>query len=150
MEITNPYASKTILKDGAPELKEVCQPVTKDELDVSAIGHLCDKMFALMKENNGVGLAAPQVGVMYRVIVVSVDNFHGEVINPVITKRTGATNSIEGCLSFPGKTKKVKRAKTVVVEGEDRHGSPLKIKARGVLACCFQHEIDHLNGRTVF
>lgn len=116
---------------------------------------LVDDLIETMREAPGVGLAAPQIAMQQRVIVVEFGDLEDEevplklyvVINPEIT-RTSSEMSIgmEGCLSIPGILGDVERPEAVTVKGQDRNGRPIKIKASGWLARIFQHEIDHLNG----
>lgn len=103
-------------------------------------------MREIMIKHKGIGLAANQVGILERLIIVGVL----EIINPRITKTSSQTfTSVEGCLSVPGKRYKIKRHKIVTVEGFDRNWNPLKHKLRGLDAACVQHEIDHLDGITI-
>lgn len=107
-------------------------------------------MWAEMTQGRGCGLAANQLGELDRVIVVHVDNFKQEIINPVITKRYGGkTTSREGCLSFPGITAPMIRDRQIIVEGFDRYWKPIKRKLKGRAAICVQHEVDHLDGVTI-
>ena len=112
-----------------------------------SVQQLIDDMVETMQQANGVGLAAPQVGVSLRVIVLQVP---GEepiaIVNPEIVKRTGEQEVAEGCLSFPGYAGEIKRSALVTVKGLDRQGKPTRIKATGLMAETLQHEIDHLNG----
>ncbi len=111
---------------------------------------LLDAMWALMYSSKGAGLAANQVGILKRVIVVHAKGFKQEFINPVITKRYGGkTMSREGCLSYPGLEMRISRYKNIVVEGFDGNWNPIKRKLKGLAAYCVQHEIDHLNGKTI-
>jgi len=116
---------------------------------------LIDDMVETMREAPGVGLAAPQVNVSQRVIVVEFGDEEDEtvpsklyaVVNPEIVKPSRETVfGIEGCLSIPGLVGEVERAESVTIKGFSRYGQPTKIKARGWLARIFQHEVDHLNG----
>jgi peptide deformylase len=117
---------------------------------------LIDDMIETMREAPGVGLAAPQVGISERVIVVEYPENDEEedapkklfaVVNPEIKEISDETDlGVEGCLSVPGLHGEVERAVAVTVKGQTRHGQPVKIKAKGWLARIFQHEIDHLNG----
>jgi peptide deformylase len=123
-----------------------------------SITQLIEDMFETMYEAEGVGLAAPQVGVSKRIIVVDCGKREAEeerplkakepyaIVNPVITAKDGKLVWEEGCLSVPGYTDEVERAATVRVEGLDKHGAPIAIEAEGLLAVCLQHEIDHLEG----
>lgn len=100
--------------------------------------------------NGAAGLAANQVGVLKRVVLINVADFVGVVINPVLTKVSdNIVNSSEGCLSFPNQKSNVRRGKMVVLEGFDENWQPVKKKLRGFSAFCAQHEIDYLNGITI-
>lgn len=113
----------------------------------SDVKELITEMWQIMSDNKGIGLAANQVGVLKRVIVVHTNGFSTAIINPVITKLSGKVkNSKEGCLSFPGKQSAMKRDNIVVVEGFDENWNSIKKKVRALSAFCVQHEIDHLNG----
>lgn len=116
---------------------------------------LIDDMVETMREAPGVGLAAPQVDVSLRVIVVEFGDEDDEeapkklyaVVNPEIARTSGETvMGTEGCLSIPGFVGEVERLKNVTIKGQNRRGQPVRIKADGWLARIFQHEIDHLNG----
>lgn len=133
-----------IKKAGAPILKEECGEVEK--VDESII-QLLDDMAETMYEAKGVGLAAPQVGLSIRVIVIDIGKGLHEMINPVILKREGKTIDTEGCLSVPEIVGEVERSEKVRVEFTNRRGKRQKLRADGLLARCIQHEIDHLNGR---
>ena len=123
------------------------------------IKQLIDDMFETMYVAEGVGLAAPQVGITKRIIVVDCGPRGEEeedgplkaiepiaIVNPVVTSGEGKIMWEEGCLSVPGYTDEVERSATITVEGLDREGQPLSIEADGLLAVCIQHEIDHLEG----
>ena len=107
---------------------------------------LLDDMKETMEEANGVGLAAPQVGVLKKVVVIDVGEGLIEFINPVIVYQKGEQINDEGCLSIPGQSGKVRRPEKVIVRAMDRKGEIFELEAEGLLAraCC--HEIDHLNG----
>lgn len=108
-----------------------------------------DEMFSIMYENNGIGLAAPQVGVSKRVVVIDVREDGKPVyvmINPRLTRREGETEAEEGCLSLPDIFGEVKRAERIEVTYIDREGEEQTMEAEGMLARAIQHEIDHLNG----
>lgn len=111
---------------------------------------LIDDMFQTMYEAEGVGLAAPQVGISHRLIVVDVREEGGEpfaLVNPrIVESSAGRERGEEGCLSIPGLVSVVERAERVVVEGLDREGNPLRVEGTGLLGRCLQHEIDHLDG----
>ena len=111
------------------------------------------RMFGIMYSGGyteGIGLAANQIGLNKRVIVIDVNGLKQEFINPVITKTLGRKIiSTEGCLSFPGKKVRVWRYPQIVVEGFDANWAPIKRKLKGLAACVVQHEIDHLDGITI-
>src|SRR5919199_1920603 len=110
------------------------------------VRRLIDDMFETMRAAPGVGLAAPQVGVPLRVIVVEYENQQFSVVNPEIVKSSGEVTDEEGCLSAPHWQGPVSRATSLVVKGRDREGKEVRIKAEGWLARIFQHEVDHLEG----
>lgn len=114
--------------------------------DVSA---LVGDMWAVMEAGNGRGLAANQIGVLKRVIVVHADSFKQVFVNPVIVRKAGYGKSEEGCLTYPGVKVRVPRAKRITVEGFDELWRPVQFKLQGLAAICVQHEIDHLNGITI-
>ena len=139
-----------------PVLKRKAHTVTSFDKDLQT---LLDDMVETMREAPGVGLAAPQIGLSDRIIVVEYYEREEDeeiedapkkvwtVINPEIVKASEETlMGVEGCLSIPGLVGEVKRHAEVQVKGMNRHGKPMKIKAKGWLARIFQHEIDHLNG----
>ncbi|MGF7185709.1 peptide deformylase [Desulfitispora alkaliphila] len=132
-----------ILKSNDPLLREKSVKVNKIN---SSITKLLDNMADTMYDAEGVGLAAPQIGVSKRVIVVDVGEGLIELINPEIIKTDGQQNGIEGCLSVPGVQGEVVRPDTVEVEGVDRNGKKINIMGSGLLARALLHEIDHLNG----
>ncbi|MCX5695275.1 MAG: peptide deformylase [Candidatus Omnitrophica bacterium] len=112
-------------------------------------GEFLSKMAQLMYEDEGVGLAAPQAGLNQAMIVVDIGKGLYKLINPKITKQQGAQVNKEGCLSVPGVCINVRRAKRIKLEALDESGQPLNIEAEGLLACVFQHEIDHLRGKLI-
>ncbi|BCV20961.1 peptide deformylase [Moorella sp. Hama-1] len=132
-----------ILTLGDPILREKSQPVKKI---TPHILKLLDNLADTMYEAPGVGLAAPQIGVLKRVIVVDVGEGLTELINPEIIAATGQEVGPEGCLSIPGTQGEVPRAAEVTVRGLDRHGKLREIAAEGLYARALQHEIDHLDG----
>ena len=119
-----------------------------------ALQNLIDDMLETMHAAHGLGLAAPQIGVSQQVIVIQLpedeeDPQSGKLYvlcNPKIVKTAGEEESEEGCLSVPGFVGEVRRATVVTVKGLDRHGKKIRVKAEGLLARAFQHEIDHING----
>lgn len=126
-----------------PILRKKCQEVSEI---TDKVRKLIDDMIETMYRHQGVGLAAPQVGVEKRIIVVDVGKGLKILINPKIIHSSGKSIGKEGCLSLPGLYLKIKRAKEIVVEGLDKNGQTIKLKVRGFLARAIQHEIDHLNG----
>ncbi len=106
-------------------------------------------MARIMYEGGGIGLAAPQVGLRDSLIVVDVGSGLYKLINPVIAKKEGSQVIEEGCLSVPGVCLKVKRARKILINALDESARPLEIEAQGLLACCLQHEIDHLKGKLI-
>jgi len=136
---------RIIVKDPDPVLREVAKEVTKFTPNLHK---LLKDMAETMYDAEGVGLAAPQVGISKRVIVVDVGDETGliEMVNPVIVSSEGEQLGAEGCLSIPHLNGDVKRADHIKVAGQDRDGNPIELEASGFLARAFQHEIDHLNG----
>jgi peptide deformylase len=132
-----------IKKAGDTVLKEICQPVAKID---NKIRRLLDDMAETMYEANGVGLAAPQVGITSRIVVIDVGDGLLELINPVIVEREGTTIDTEGCLSIPDIFGEVERSSKVTVEFTNRRNKKQQITGEGLLARCFQHELDHLDG----
>ena len=135
-----------------PVLRRKARKVTSFDDDLQV---LVNDMVETMRDEPGVGLASPQVGVSSRLVVVEWGDDEDEhapkklfvVINPEIIKSSPDMEmGVEGCLSIPGLVGEVERHCSVVVKGMNRHGSPMKVKAKGWLARIFQHEIDHLDG----
>ena len=113
----------------------------------SSIQRLIGNMLETMHSASGVGLAAPQVGIPLRVIVIGIPGEEdAALINPEIVRRTGERPVTEGCLSIPGYFGHIKRAESVKVKGRNPDGKEIRIKADGLLAQALEHEIDHLNG----
>jgi len=113
----------------------------------ASIERLIGDMVETMQAAEGVGLAAPQVGVPLRVIVIAISEEEiVALINPEIVKRSGERLVLEGCLSIPGYRGEIKRSVSVTVKGRDRQGKEIRLKANGLLAQALEHEIDHLNG----
>ena len=110
---------------------------------------LLEDMVKTMYNNQGVGLAAPQTGVLKRIAVVDVGGGPIKFINPEIIEKKGSDIVEEGCLSIPGASVRVKRAKKIKVQYMDENGKTLTIVAEGLFARAIQHEIDHLNGRLI-
>ena len=129
---------------GDPVLKSRATPVK--DFDES-LERLAEDMKRVMRENEGVGLAANQIGRLKRIFVASFEDEEYAVVNPVIEEWAEASEKdIEGCLSIPETRVEVERSCTVTVSGKDPSGTPVHIKAEGLLARIFQHEIDHLDG----
>ncbi|EPR27324.1 Peptide deformylase [Geobacillus sp. WSUCF1] len=128
-----------------PILEQPCAPVTAFD---RRLGRLLDDMYETMLAADGVGLAAPQIGVAKQIAVIDVGDEHGriELINPVVIEARGEQVDVEGCLSFPGLFGEVPRAKFVKVRAQNRRGRPFTLSATGFLARALQHEIDHLHG----
>ena len=136
-------ALRTILTEDYPELHKKCRPVD----NFAARTHqLLDDMAETLKDAGGVGLAAPQVGILRRVVVMDCGDGLIEAINPVIISTSGEQGDLEGCLSFPGKSGYVVRPNHVVMRAYDRDGSLIECEAEGLLARCIMHECDHLDG----
>lgn len=136
-------ALRDIVKDPNPTLRKKCRPV--DVFD-EKLGKLLDDMRETMIHADGVGLAAPQIGILRRIAVVQVDDFYIEFVNPEIVKTSGKQVGPEACLSVPGKSCDVKRPYKVTVEYQDRHGKYMSVTAEEFIARAFCHEIDHLDG----
>ncbi|MCF0150081.1 MAG: peptide deformylase [Firmicutes bacterium] len=136
-------ALRTIRTEGDEVLKTVCKQVTVVDDHVREI---LDDMTETMRAADGVGLAAPQIGIRRRIVVVEVDDQLYELINPVITAREGEQYGSEGCLSVPGYVGDVSRPMTVTVKALDRNGNEQEYTGTGLLARAFCHELDHLEG----
>lgn len=124
-------------------LRRKAKPVGKVTKEIA---ELIDEMTAAMRGSNGIGLAAPQVGVSRRVIVAEVEERLHALVDPVIVKHEGEALDTEGCLSIPGVVGEVPRAARVVVKAKSRRGRGMTVRAQGLLARVLQHEIDHLDG----
>lgn len=136
-------ALRNILKFGDETLRKKSREVTvfDDKLWV-----LLDDLYETLKDSKGVGLAAPQVGILRRVVVIDAGDGLIELVNPVITHMKGKQREVEGCLSSPGEWGYVKRPQKVKVTAQNRHGKEMRLEGEGLLAVAFCHEIDHLNG----
>jgi len=132
-----------IKKAGEKVLKEKAQPVIKID---KKIRKLLDDMAITMENADGVGLAAPQVGVSLRVIIIDIGDGLIELINPTLVDSKGCEVGTEGCLSIPGVFGEVERFEEVTVEGLNRFGKKVSITGTGLLGRALQHEIDHLEG----
>jgi peptide deformylase len=136
------------------EIKKYPDPILKQEtrsVDVfdGGLWKLLDNMAETMYEASGIGLAAPQIGVLSQIAVIDVsreENTLLEFINPVILAQHGKTKSEEGCLSIPDYRDTIQRATSVTVRAQDRHGKEFTLETGDLLAICLQHEIDHLHG----
>lgn len=136
-------ALRTIRTDDDPCLYKVCRPV--EQFD-GRLGELIDDMFETMEAANGAGLAAPQVGILRRVVVIDAGEGKVELVNPRILHQEGSQGCFEGCLSFPGQSGYVERADHVIVEGLDRNGTLHTYDTKDFFARVVQHELDHLDG----
>ncbi len=134
-----------ILQFGDETLRQKCEEVTEFSEE---LWELLDDMAETMYEAGGVGLAAPQVGVLKRAVVIDTDDKHGlmELVNPVIVAIKGKQREPEGCLSYPGKSGYVVRPAKVKIKAQDRYGRKRVYVGSGLLARAFCHETDHLNG----
>lgn len=136
-----------ILKHPNPKLKEKSLEITPEMISDPEFKEFVQNMKQTMIKKDGIGLAAPQVDRLIRVIVINIDSMSQAFINPKITKKSLRKNIMEeGCLSIPGVYKNVKRSNSVSVEYLDMDGKKHKIKTSGLPARVFQHEIDHLDG----
>ena len=136
-------AIRNIIQIGDPTLRKKSFEV----VDFGAkTAELLDDMKETLKKADGVGLAAPQVGVLRRIFIISVEDKYYECINPVIVSQSGKQTGDEGCLSVRGKFGTVERPKKITVEAYDRYGNKFTVKAQDFLARAFCHEYDHLDG----
>lgn len=138
-------AIRLIVKEPDPVLREKAKPVSSITPNIQK---LLTDMADTMYDAHGVGLAAPQIGILKRVIVMDVGDDNGliELVNPEIVSQEGEQFGPEGCLSIPGLQGDVRRAEKVVVQGLDRNGQTITIEGTELLARCILHEVDHLNG----
>ncbi len=139
-------ALREIVVVGDEILRKRSREVT--QFDTKLIELLDDMAETMRFEGRGIGLAAPQVGVLKRIFVVDVGDEHGliEFVNPEIISSEGSVVGSEGCLSVPGKSGEVERPEKIVIRAQDRNGKSFEITATGLLAVCICHENDHLNG----
>ena len=129
---------------GDPVLKTRASPAESFD---GSLSNLAEDMLATMREHEGVGLAANQVGRLKRILVAALEEDEFVLVNPVVEEAAETTEKeLEGCLSIPGIQVEVERPTAITVSGQDASGSPLKIEASGLLARILQHEIDHLDG----
>ena len=143
-------ALRNILTEENPALRKVCRPYTDFN---DRLHELLDDMKETLSQANGVGLAAPQVGILRRACIVMETNvpegeseYFIELVNPEIIERNGEQEGGEGCLSLPGQYGIVKRPNHVKVRAQDRNGNFFEVEGDGLTARCFCHEIDHLDG----
>ena len=134
---------RKILTDKDPALHKVCKPVEKFDW---RLHKLLDDMRDTLIESNGVGLAAPQVGILRRVVLVDTGEEILELVNPVMLETDGEQVGPEGCLSVPGKYGLVKRPYYAKVRAQDRYGDWYEAEGEELIARCFCHELDHLDG----
>ena len=134
---------RKILTDRDPALHKVCKPVEKFDW---RLHKLLNDMADTMVEANGVGLAAPQVGILRRVVVVDTGDGILELVNPTIIETDGEQVGPEGCLSVPGKYGLVKRPMFAKVRAHDRYGEWFEAEGEELIGRCFCHELDHLDG----
>ena len=137
-------ALRNIVTVGDPVLTKKCRPVVKFD---DRLAELIEDMKETMQRANGVGLAAPQVGVLRRVVVVDAGDEIVELVNPeIVSKSEEEQTGVEGCLSLPGEYGIVTRPMYVTVRAQDRHGDWYEYDGEELVARCFCHEIDHLDG----
>ena len=136
-------ALRRIHTDKEPSLHKVCKPVTDFD---KKLHKLLDDMRDTLIDSNGVGLAAPQVGILRRVVLVDVGDEILELINPEMLETSGEQYGAEGCLSVPGKYGWVKRPMVAKVKAQDRYGDWYEAEGEELIARCFCHELDHLDG----
>ena len=134
---------RKILTDKEPALHKVCKPVEKFDW---RLHKLLNDMADTLEEANGVGLAAPQVGILRRVVIVDTGEEILELVNPTIIETSGEQEGPEGCLSVPGKYGLVKRPYIAKVRAQDRYGEWFEAEGEELIARCFCHELDHLDG----
>ncbi|MGN0976859.1 MAG: peptide deformylase [Faecousia sp.] len=136
-------ALRKILTTQEPALHKVCKPVEKFDW---RLHRLLDDMADTLAEANGVGLAAPQVGILRRVVIVDTGEKILELVNPTLVETSGEQVGAEGCLSVPGKYGLVKRPYYAKVRAQDRNGEWFEAEGEGLIGRCFCHELDHLDG----
>ena len=134
---------RRILTAEDPALHKVCRPVEKFD---RRLHRLLDDMQQTLTEANGVGLAAPQVGILRRVVIVDTGEEILELVNPELVETSGEQCGAEGCLSVPGKYGLVKRPNYAKVRAQDRNGEWFEAEGEELIARCFCHELDHLDG----
>lgn len=137
-------AIRRILTQGDPALNKVCHPVSNFD---DKLADLLDDLKETLTKANGLGLAAPQIGILRRAVIVVDENGQMlELVNPEIIDQKGEQDGLEGCLSIPGKWGYVKRPEWVKVKAQDRNGSWFEVEGRDLTARCFCHELSHLEG----
>ena len=137
-------ALRTILTDEDPALHKVCRPVTNFD---RRLHDLLDDLKETLADANGAGLAAPQVGILRRAVIVVDENGEMlELVNPEIVAQEGEQEGFEGCLSVPGRWGVVKRPRKARVRAQDRDGNFFEVDGEEVVARCFCHELEHLDG----
>ena len=136
-------AIRKILTDAEPALHKICRPVENFD---NRLHTLLDDMRETLIESGGVGLAAPQVGILRRVVLVDTGEEILELINPTLVETDGLQEGAEGCLSVPGKYGLVKRPFYAKVRAQDRQGNWYEAEGEELIARCFCHELDHLDG----
>ncbi len=124
-------------------LRQICEPIKKIDAEIHELSR---KMLVLMKINNGIGLAAPQVGITKRLFVCEIENKPLILINPHIIQTSGESKMIEGCLSLPERNVNIKRSHKLLVKGFDSQGKEMQYEMAGLWARVIQHEMDHLDG----
>ncbi len=134
---------RKILTDQEPALHKVCKPVTAFDKKLHT---LLDDMRETLIDSGGVGLAAPQVGILRRVVLVDIGDEILELVNPELLETDGEQEGAEGCLSVPGKYGLVKRPYWAKVRAQDRFGDWYEAEGEELIARCFCHELDHLDG----
>ncbi len=136
-------AIRNIVKEGDPVLNKICRPVEKFD---EKLGILLDDMYETMINGEGVGLAAPQVGILRRIFVIDIGDGRQDFVNPKIIRTQGKQEGSEGCLSCPGEFGITVRPMYVTVEAQNRYGDQFTLNASGLMAKAICHENDHLDG----
>ena len=135
---------RTILTQEDSALHKTCRPVTKFD---GRLHDLIDDLKETLADANGAGLAAPQIGILRRVVIVVDENEEMlELVNPQLIAQEGEEEAFEGCLSVPGRWGKVKRPVQATVRAQDRNGDLFEVSGTGLVARCFCHELEHLDG----
>ncbi len=136
-------AIRQIVTEGDDVLTKKCREVVKFD---DRLAMILDDMKETLALAEGVGLAAPQIGILRRIVVIDIGEGAIELINPVIIEQSGEQEGLEGCLSCPGEWGITRRPMNVTVKAQDRHGKEFTISGEGLLAKAFCHELDHLEG----